>query len=104
MDKRTNVMEKPLINPLSWLSPSAHPQEYYDAITQKFADERDLRLNYRPEGTGQFTSDLTGVLAKYEEDPYGGEVTPREPITDTVECLFIGGGFAALLTSARLRK
>src|SRR5437899_6342224 len=80
------------------------PQEYYDSIKQKFAEERDLRLKYRPEGAAQYTSDLLGVLAKYEIDPYGGAVTPREPINDTVECLFIGGGFSALLTSARLRE
>ena len=61
-------------------------------------------MNYRPEGTAQYTSDLTGALAKYEIDPYGGEIKPREPINDTVECLFIGGGFSALLTSARLRE
>ena len=40
----------------------------------------------------------------YEIDPYGGEIAPREPINDTVEVLFIGGGFSALLTSARLRE
>jgi cyclohexanone monooxygenase len=28
----------------------------------------------------------------------------REPISDEVEVLFIGGGFSALLTSARLRE
>ena len=28
---------------------SDKPQSYYDAIKQKFAEERDLRLNYRPE-------------------------------------------------------
>jgi cation diffusion facilitator CzcD-associated flavoprotein CzcO len=104
MNDSTDVQEKPLIDPLSWLSPSTKPQAYYDAIKQKFAEERDLRLNYRPEGTGQYTSDLIGPLAKYETDPYGGEITPRESINDTVECLFIGGGFSALLTSARLRE
>ena len=30
--------------------------------------------------------------------------TPRDPIDDEVEVLFIGGGFSALLTSARLRQ
>jgi len=70
----------------------------YDRIKQKFAEERDLRLSYRPEGTKQYTYDLDGSLARYEIDPYGGEVTPRETINDTVECLFIGGGFSALLT------
>ena len=80
------------------------PQEYYDAIKARFAEERDLRLAYRPEGTAQYTSDLSGALAVYETDPYGGDIVPREPINDTVEVLFIGGGFSALLTSARLRE
>ena len=82
----------------------ARPQEFYEEIKRRFAEERDLRLGYRPEGREQFTSDLTGELAKYEVDPYGGEVTPRAPIDDTVEILFIGGGFSALLTAARLRQ
>ena len=104
MAEPSGIMEKPLIDPLSWLSPSPKPQAYYEAIKQKFAEERNLRLNYRPEGTAQYTSDLTDGLAHYEEDPYGGAIIPREPINDQVECLFIGGGFSALLTSARLRK
>ena len=77
-------------------------QSYYDDIKQKFADERDLRLNYRPEGTEQFTSDLSGNLAHYAVDPYAGELPAREPITAHVEVLFIGGGFSALLTSCLL--
>jgi cyclohexanone monooxygenase len=80
------------------------PQSYYDEIKSKFAEERDLRLSYRPEGTQQFTSELEGELAKYAVDPYAGERDEREPIDDTVEVLFIGGGFSALLTSARLRE
>ena len=32
-------------------SKDAKPQEYYERIKQKFAEERDLRLKYRPEGT-----------------------------------------------------
>jgi cation diffusion facilitator CzcD-associated flavoprotein CzcO len=80
------------------------PDAYYDEIKRKFAEERDLRLAYRPEGTQQFTSDLAGDLARYASDPYGGEIKPRAAINDTVEVLFIGGGFSALLTSARLRE
>ena len=80
------------------------PQEYYDEIKQKFAEERDLRLGFRPEGTEQFTSELTGELEKYAVDPFSTEAPDREPINDTVEVLFIGGGFSALLTSARLRE
>ncbi|MFN0090318.1 MAG: flavin-containing monooxygenase, partial [Acidimicrobiales bacterium] len=83
---------------------TAHDQAYYDAVKAKFAEERDLRLRYRPEGTKQYITELEGELAKYEIDPYGGEIKPREPINDAVEVLFIGGGFSALLTSARLRE
>src|SRR3954447_4030550 len=86
------------------LRPTEKPQEYYDEIKQKFAEERDLRLSFRPDGRAQYTSELTGELAKYEIDPFAGEPTPREPINDTVECLLIGGGFSALLTAARLRE
>ncbi len=96
--------EKPLIGTMDGLSKPKKPQAYYAAIKQKFAEERDLRLHYRPEGTQQYTSDLSGTFTKYETDPYGGEILPREPLNDTVECLFIGGGFSALLTSARLRE
>ncbi len=104
MSESKELLTTPLIDPFSWQKDSTHPQEYYDAIKQKFAEERDVRLDYRPEGTAQYNSDLTGALVKYENDTYGGDITPREPINDTVECLFIGGGFSALLTSARLRE
>ena len=86
------------------LRPTEQPQEFYDEIKQKFAEARDLRLSHRPDGRAQYTSELTGDLAKYEIDPWAEPLTAREPINDTVECLFIGGGFSALLTAARLRE
>src|SRR6516162_5562991 len=89
---------------LSGREKSRQPQEYYEAIKKKFDEERDLRLAYRPDGTSQYTSDLNGLLGKYEIDPFALESRAREPINDTVEVLFIGGGFSALLTSARLRE
>ena len=79
-------------------------QAYYEEIKQKFDEQRDLRLGYRPEGTTQFTSELDGGLKKYAVDPNAGVPEPRAALEDTVECLFIGGGFSALLTSARLRE
>ena len=54
------------------LIPTQKPQEYFDGIKQKFAEARDLRLSYRPDGRAQYTSDLTGELAKYEIDPHAG--------------------------------
>ncbi len=86
------------------LRQTEHGQDYYEDIKNKFAEARDLRLSYRPDGRAQYTSDLTGDLAKYEVDPYAEPAAPREPIVDTVECLLIGGGFSALLTAARLRE
>ena len=78
--------------------------EEYEEIKRRFAEERDLRLAYRPEGTQQYTSDLTGSLERYAQDPYVEEVIEREPVDDEVEVLFIGGGFSELLTAARLRQ
>jgi len=83
---------------------SEKPQEYYDTIKKKFAEERDLRLKYKPAGTQEYIYELEGELARYEIDTYGGEIKPRAAINDTVECLFIGGGFSALLASAKLRE
>ncbi len=98
----TTSSEKPMAN--QKLPREPKPQEYYDAIKARFAEERDLRLSYRPEGTSQFTTELDGKLKVYATDPYAEAEITREPITDEVEVLFIGGGFSALLTSARLRQ
>ncbi len=87
--------------------PDRPPQEYYDAIKAKFAEERDLRLGYRPPGTDMYR-DLDGALADLARDPYADGWVDRDPIvddeTDVVDVLFIGGGFSALLTSAGLRE
>jgi cyclohexanone monooxygenase len=46
---------------------------------------------------------LTGQLAHYLDDPYT-PVTERAPKTDHVTFAFIGGGFAGLVTGARLKE
>src|SRR5258708_2760753 len=86
-------------------SPSGErDDDFYDRVRQKFAEERDVRLGYRPEGTSQYISELSGELAKYELDPYATTVTPREPVNDAVDVVFIGGGFCGLLIAAGLRE
>ena len=80
------------------------PQDYYEDIKARFAEARDLRLKYRPQGTAQYTSDFEGELARYAIDPHAEPAPERTPIEDEVEVLFIGGGFSALLTAARLRE
>ena len=71
-----------------------------EALKRKYAEERDKRL--RPDGNNQYI-EIKGQLAHYLEDPY----TPfqeREPVTDHVTFAFIGGGFAGLVTGARLKE
>jgi cyclohexanone monooxygenase len=68
------------------------------ALLAKYIAERDKRL--RPDGNAQYLQ-VKGHLAHYLEDPY----TPfaeREPKTDHVTFAFVGGGFAGLVTGARL--
>ena len=62
------------------------PQEYYDAIKERFAHERDVRLGYRPPGTDIY-QEMGGVLGDYEVDPYAEESIERDPIVDEVEVL-----------------
>jgi cyclohexanone monooxygenase len=68
------------------------------ALRRKYREERDKRL--RPDGNEQYLQ-LKGRFAHYAADPYT-PVTPRAPCTDHVTFAFIGGGFAGLVTGARL--
>jgi cation diffusion facilitator CzcD-associated flavoprotein CzcO len=70
------------------------------AIRRKYLEERDKRL--RPDGNDQYLR-LTGRFAHYLEDPHTPR-TEREPKTDHVMVAFIGGGFAGLVTGARLKE
>ena len=70
------------------------------ALREKYRIERDKRL--RPEGNEQYV-EVAGRFAHFLEDPYV-EPQPREPLTDEVTVVFIGGGFAGLVTGARLKQ
>jgi cyclohexanone monooxygenase len=71
-----------------------------EALKAKYRAERDKRL--RPEGNEQYIR-ITGKWSHYLEDPYT-PVAPREPVHDDVTVAFIGGGFAGLVTGARLME
>ena len=71
-----------------------------EALLAKYVAERDKRL--RPDGNAQYIR-LTGRFADYNTDPYTAPVE-RAPIFDHVPFTFIGGGFAGLLTGARLAE
>jgi cation diffusion facilitator CzcD-associated flavoprotein CzcO len=68
------------------------------ALIAKYVAERDKRL--RPDGNAQYLQ-VKGRLAHYLDDPYTPFV-PRAPLTDHVTFAFVGGGFAGLVTGARL--
>jgi cyclohexanone monooxygenase len=70
------------------------------ALRRRYAEERDKRL--RPDGNAQYLR-IEGRLARYLDDPYT-PVAEREPLTDHVTVAFIGGGFAGLVTGARLKE
>ena len=77
---------------------AAKPRFDKQALLARYAAERDKRL--RPDGNAQYIR-LKGTLEQYLDDPYT-PVVPREPKTDHVTFAFIGGGFAGLVTGARL--
>jgi cation diffusion facilitator CzcD-associated flavoprotein CzcO len=71
-----------------------------DALRRRYATERDKRL--RPDGNDQYLQ-FTGPFAAMLTDPYS-ERADRAPVRDHVTVAFVGGGFAGLVTAARLKE
>ncbi len=71
----------------------------HDALRVRYRQERDKRI--RAEGNAQYL-EPKGRFAHFLDDPYV-TVEPREPRRDEVDVVCIGGGFAGLVTGARLR-
>jgi len=69
-----------------------------EVLKQKYREERDKRL--RADGNAQYVR-IQDQLSHYLDDPYV-PVQARDPVTDHVTFAFIGGGFAGLVTGARL--
>jgi cyclohexanone monooxygenase len=69
------------------------------ALKAKYLAERDKRL--RPDGNAQYRRLAGTHLEHYLHDPYL-PVMERDPRFDHVTVAFIGGGFAGLVTGARL--
>jgi cyclohexanone monooxygenase len=73
---------------------------HVDDLRRRYAQERGKRL--RPDGNDQYL-ELKGQFAHLLVDPYT-ERTDREPKHDHVTVTFVGGGFAGLVTGARLKE
>jgi cyclohexanone monooxygenase len=72
-----------------------------DALREKYRQERDKRV--RPEGNDQYL-EVTGKFAHFVDDPYVEPGFTRDPLTDEVDIVIIGGGFGGLLAGARFRQ
>ena len=72
-----------------------------EKLRAKYRAERDKRL--RDDGNEQYI-EVVGDFAQFVEDPYVAPGFHREPLTDEVDVVVIGGGFGGLLAGARLRE
>ena len=72
-----------------------------DALRAKYQTERDKRL--RPEGNAQYV-EVSGEFAHFVDDPYVEPGFTREPLTDEIDVVIIGGGFGGLLAGARFHE
>ncbi len=72
-----------------------------NASRAKYREERDKRM--RADGNHQYV-EVKGDFSRYVDDPYVEPGFTREPLTDDVEVLIIGGGFGGLMAGARLRE
>src|ERR1041384_5433665 len=72
-----------------------------DALREKYQAERDKRV--RADGNAQYV-EVEGRFAHFVDDHYVEPGFTREPLTDDVELVIIGGGFGGLLMGARARE
>src|SRR5713101_978418 len=73
-----------------------------EVLRVKYLAERDKRI--RPDGNEQYV-EAKGDFSRYVDDPYVEPGFAREPLTDEIGVLVIGGGFfGGLLAAARLQE
>jgi len=72
-----------------------------ESMRAKYLEERDKRLIDRRAELRDFRADP--AAARYRRDPFT-EYRERDPVSDDVEVVIVGGGMAGLVTGAELRK
>ncbi|GAA4810706.1 NAD(P)/FAD-dependent oxidoreductase [Streptomyces ziwulingensis] len=82
-------------------APTRTPEIDPGALRARYLAERDRRL--RPEGQRQYVVTEDEFEDFYTADPYT-PAAPRPPVADDVDVVVLGGGFAGLVTAARLRR
>ena len=72
-----------------------------DALREKYQAERDKRV--RADGNDQYI-EVTGDFSHYVDDPYVDPGFDRDPLTQEVEVVVVGGGFGGMLAAIRLKE
>lgn len=74
-----------------------------EQLAAKYKQEREKRL--RDEGTAQYKElSYDGPLAKFLDDPFSPVVTPRDPVSATVDVVVVGTGLSGIIAAAELAK
>jgi cyclohexanone monooxygenase len=71
------------------------------ALREKYRQERDRRM--RPEGQNQYMDHAAEVTETYDHDPYT-PVQPREPLSEDIDVVILGGGWSGILAGVQLKK
>ena len=72
-----------------------------DTLRERYQAERDKRI--RPDGMAQWR-ELKGDYEAFDRDPFADPNFTRDPITEEVTVIIVGGGFAGMLTAIDLAK
>ena len=72
-----------------------------EALKKKYEHEREKRL--RRDGNAQY-SNLSGIYADFDKDPYVEPGFTRSAVTEKIDALIVGGGFGGMLSAVRLRQ
>lgn len=79
---------------------SSHHSFDPEALTKKYAEEREKRLQHNG-GLEQYRT-IDGQFSHLLADPYVAERLERKPIVEQCEALIIGGGYGAQLVAVEL--
>jgi cyclohexanone monooxygenase len=82
-------------------APTVTPEVDREALRAKYLAERDKRL--RSEGQRQYVVTEGEFEDFYEADPYK-PVEPRPPLSEDIDVAILGGGWAGLISGARVRQ
>ncbi|MCZ4550192.1 flavin-containing monooxygenase [Gordonia rubripertincta] len=82
-------------------APTQTPEVDIPSLREKYLLERDKRI--RSDGQQQYLEAEDDFSEFYEGDPHT-PVVPRQPITDDIEVVILGGGFCGLITAHRLQQ